>query len=158
MEPRRKSRFAAPNAPRNGALARIHILKKDCNLTEDQYRDLIYTLTNGQKRSAADCDDTERKRLVAHLALLARRLAPKAARPSRAARSPLNGPQKKVFALWKVLEAAGVVRSGEVRSLRAFIERQTGLSALEFCDNGACSSLIESLKAWAKRENVKLEH
>lgn len=65
--------------------------------------------------------------------------------------------KKKVFALSKTLESAGVVHSGEVRSLRAFVQRQTGLSALEFCDVQACSTLIESLKAWAKRSGVALK-
>lgn len=155
MEPlRKKSRFAAPNAPRNGALARIHILKGECRLADDEYRDLIQTLTNGQKRSAADCDHTERERIVAHLVTLKRALRPVGA---RAERKPLTGPQKKVFAIWKALETAGVIRNGEVRSLRAFVQRQTGLSALEFCDDQVCSTLIESLKAWAKRSGVELQ-
>jgi hypothetical protein len=153
MEPQRKPRARPANAPRSGALARIHILKAECRLTEDEYRDLIQTLTNGRTRSAGDCDHTERERVAAHLATLKRKLGGTTARPVRV---PLSGPQKKVFALWKTLESAGVVHSGEVRSLRAFVQRQTGLSALEFCDTQACSTLIESLKAWAKRSGVAL--
>lgn len=156
MEPLRKprARAGAANAPRNGALARIHILKAECRLTEDEYRDLIQTLTNGRTRSAGDCDHTERERIAAHLVKLKRSLRVKTARPDR---KPLTGPQKKVFALWKALENGGVLRSGEVRSLRAYIKRQVQIDALEFCDSQACSSLIESLKAWAKRSGVKLE-
>lgn len=156
MEPQRLPRARPANAPRNGVLARIHILKKECALTDDEYRDLIQSLTNGQKRSSGDCDDTERRRVAAHLDGLKRALAPSTGGAPRAARRPLSAPQRKVFALWKTLETAGVVRSGEVRSLRAFVQRQTGLSAIEFCDGKACSTLIESLKAWAKRENVLL--
>lgn len=160
MEPlarrRRVATNAAPNAPRNGALARIHVLKKECGLSDDEYRDLIQSLTNGQKRSAGDCDDTERRRIVAHLDTLKRVLAGGAHVATTRARKPLSGPQRKVFAVWKALESAGVVHSGEVRSLRAFVQRQTGLSAIEFCDGKACSTLIESLKAWAKRTGVEL--
>ena len=79
------------------------------------------------------------------------------AKSARSDRKPLTPPQKKVFALWKTLESAGVVNSHEVKSLRAFVQRQTGLSALEFCDVQACSTLIESLKAWAKRSGVALK-
>ena len=154
MEPLTRARARPANAPRSGALARIHILKAECGLTEDEYRDLIQTLTNGRTRSAGDCDHTERERVAAHLALLKGRLRPGV---GSARRKALSGPQKKVFALWKTLESAGVVHSGEVRSLRAFVQRQTGLSALEFCDVQACSTLIESLKAWAKRSGVALK-
>lgn len=156
MEPLRK-RPAKPNAPRNGALARIHILKKECGLTDDEYRDLIQLLTNGQKRSAGDCDHTERERIAAHLANLRGRLRPNAAQAPRAARKRLSGQQKKVFAMWKRLEAGGALRSGEYRSLRSFVHRQTGLSDLAFCDGQACSTLIESLKAWAKRLSIEVE-
>ena len=135
-------------------MARIHILKAECGLSEDEYRDLIQTLTNRRTRSSGDCDHTERERIAAHLVTLKRSLRVRGARPERKALSP---PQKKVFALWKRLESAGVVHSGEVRSLRAFVQRQTGLSALEFCDLQACSTLIESLKAWAKRSGVALK-
>lgn len=157
MEPLRKPRRASSNAPRNGALARIHILKKECGLTDDEYRDLIQLLTNGQKRSAGDCDHTERERIAAHLANLRGRLRPNAAQPPRAARKALSGPQRKVFALWKRLESGGALQSGEYRSLRAFVHRQTGLSDLAFCDGQACSTLIESLKAWAKRLSIEVE-
>ena len=155
MEPLRKPRARAANAPRNGALARIHILKAECRLSEDEYRDLIQTLTNGRTRSAGDCDHTERERIAAHLVTLKRSLRVKTARPDR---KPLEPMQKKVFALWKALENGGALRSGEVRSLRAFIKRQVHVDALEFCDDGACRDLIESLKQWAKRTNVVLEH
>jgi hypothetical protein len=154
MEPQRKPRARPANAPRNGALARIHILKAECRLTEDEYRDLIQTLTNGRTRSAGDCDHTERERIAAHLVTLKKSLRVKSAHLDR---KPLEPMQKKVFALWKTLESAGVVHSGEVRSLRAFVQRQTGLSALEFCDIKACSTLIESLKAWAKRSGVAMK-
>lgn len=153
MEPRSKPRRSAPNAPRNGALARIHILKSECKLSDDEYRDLIGLLTNGRTRSSGDASFEERARIVAHLQVLRRKLAPASA---RAARAPLSGPQKKVFALWKALENAGVVHSSDTKSLRAFVQRQTGLSALEFCNPQACSTLIESLKQWAKRSGVEL--
>lgn len=157
MEPLRKPRRATSNAPRNGALARIHILKKECGLTDDQYRDLIQTLTNGRTRSAGDCDHTERERIAAHLTKLHGCLRPQATQQPRAARKALSGPQKKVFAVWKRLEAGGALRSGEYRSLRTFVQRQTGLSDLAFCDGQACSTLIESLKAWAKRLQIEVE-
>lgn len=157
MEPlsKARARAGAAHAPRNGALARIHILKAECRLTDDQYRDLIQDLTNGRTRSAGDCDHTERERVAAHLVTLKRSLRVKGARADRKPLSPL---QKKVFALWKALENGGVLRSGEVRSLRAYIKRQAQVDALEFCDDAACRGLIESLKMWAARTNVRLEH
>jgi hypothetical protein len=155
MEPLRKPRARAPSTPRNDALARIHVLKKECRLTDDEYRDLIQTLTNGRTRSAGDCDFTERERIVAHFVTLKGALRIKGARPTR---QPLSPMQKKVFALWKALETGGVLRSGEVPSLRAYIKRQVQLDAIEFCGDGACRDLIESLKMWAARTGVPLEH
>jgi hypothetical protein len=154
MEPLRKPRARPANAPRNGALARIHILKAECKLSEDEYRDLIQTLTNGRTRSAGDCDFTERERVAAHLATLKRALRIKGLRPERKA---LSGPQKKRCLRYgkRWNRRAWCTRTRSRACARSF--NVTGLSALEFCDVQACSTLIESLKAWAKRSGVALK-
>ena len=161
MEPLRKR----PNQPegarkahRGNDLATIHILAAECGLIkpardgfakdDSDYRALVLTRSNGATDSAKALDFTQRAALIDHLRALKRALRVKTGKRERVALSPM---QKKVFALWKSLEAKGALRSSEWKSLRAYIERQTGVQALEWCDAKHCTNLIESLKAWGLR-------
>ena len=98
--------------------------------------------------SAKSLDFTQRAPLIEHLRVLKRSLRVAGGKRERVVLSPM---QKKVFALSKALESAGALRSSEWRSLRAYIERQTGVRALEWCDSKHRTNLIESLKGWGLR-------
>lgn len=53
------------SANRNKLLARLHCIKKERNLSDDEYRDILQARTG--KRSAADLDDAALARVVAAL-------------------------------------------------------------------------------------------
>ena len=61
--------MASPDA-RRSELARIHLLAKELRLSDDEYRDMIFTLC--RVRSAGDLDDAGRKQLIEHLAARAK--------------------------------------------------------------------------------------
>lgn len=175
MEPLRKPRARPANAPRNGALARvsdrgnelavIHIRAEVAGLivkarpgfakNDDEYRALVRTVSNNTTDSAKTLDSQQRQTLLGMIEAVCRTrgIAP----AKRRVYAPLSRMQAKVFALWKALDNAGVLRNAEVKSLRTFVRRQASVDALEFCDAAACVPLIEGLKAWAKRENVALK-
>ena len=148
----------ARRAHRGNDLAAIHILAVECGLIkpardgfpkdETDYRALVLTRSNGVTDSAKSLDFTQRAPLIEHLRVLKRSLRVAGGKRERVALSPM---QKKVFALSKALESAGAFRSSEWRRLRAYIERQTGVQALEWCDSKHRTNLIESLKGWGLR-------
>lgn len=59
----------AGTAARNAELAAIHIAKKDANMADDSYRDMLWAI--GRVRSAADLDFVGRRRVLDHLRKLA---------------------------------------------------------------------------------------
>ena len=60
--------------------------------------------------------------------------------------------ERKVWALWHQLHRDGVVRDASARSLRGFVERQTGgVSDLRFCNAVQLDAVIEALKDWQRR-------
>ena len=148
----------ARQAHRGNDLATIQILAAECGLIkpardgfpkdDSDYRALVLARSNGVTDSAKALDFTQRAPLIEHLRVLKRSLRVAGGKRERVALSPM---QKKVFALSKALESAGALRSSEWRSLRAYIERQTGVQALEWCDSKHRTNLIESLKGWGLR-------
>ncbi|WP_336973472.1 regulatory protein GemA [Sphingobium aromaticiconvertens] len=60
----------------------------------------------------------------------------------------------KIKALWWTLYWLGGVDDPDDRAISAFVERQTGVGALNFLDHRKASSVIEALKSWATRLGV----
>ncbi|WJY24644.1 regulatory protein GemA [Alteriqipengyuania flavescens] len=60
----------------------------------------------------------------------------------------------KIKALWWSLYWLGAVGDPGDRAISAFVQRQTGISALRFLDHTRAHSVIEALKDWLAREGV----
>lgn len=61
----------------------------------------------------------------------------------------------KIKALWWSLYWLALVVDPSDKALSAFVERQTGISALRFLDHAKSHAVIEALKAWLNREGVR---
>lgn len=61
----------------------------------------------------------------------------------------------KIKALWWSLYWLGALDDPGDRAISAFVERQTGVSALKFLDHRKAASVVEALKSWAERIGVK---
>lgn len=61
----------------------------------------------------------------------------------------------KIRALWWTLYWLGEVDDPNGRALDVFVKRQTKVSALRFLDHSNASSVIEALKSWAARSDVR---
>ena len=61
----------------------------------------------------------------------------------------------KIRALWWSLYWLGGIDGPDDHALSAFVQRQTGLSQLKFVDHKNAPAIIEALKSWLTRLNVK---
>ena len=134
--------------------AAIHVLKSKLQLTDDDYRALLRSLT--QKTSTKDMSDRERQQVRDHMQALAERMG--VAKPlqrrattfaqRKAAASPR---ERKVWALWNQLHRDGVVHNPSRAALNVWVEKMVHVSALGFANSAQLDTLIEALKEWQKR-------
>lgn len=154
MEPLLKAR-ATGQVHRGNDLAAIHIEATACGLIkpardgfprdDDDYRQLVRTLSNNRTDSAGALDHTERARLLAHLRTLKKSLGLHT--------GPL--PQwGKLRALWGELHKQNLVRTNTEPAMNAWAKAQPNggqKDSARWCNNDELSKLIEAAKAWLKR-------
>lgn len=140
-------------APTTNHIAAIHVLKSKLQLSDDDYQALLIHLTG--KASSKDMTTAQRSAVRNHMQRLAQRagvVQPTQQRTHAATAATASPKERKAWALWNQLHRDGVVRDASARSLRAFVERQTGgVSDLRFCNAVQLDTVIEALKAWQQR-------
>ena len=139
-------------------IAAIHALKGKLQLTEEDYRALLCTLTG--KTSSKAMSEAQQQQVREHMHNLAVRMGVATATRRR----PMSGQQfdqakrqaspreRKVWALWMQLHRDGVVKDTRRNALDAWVERQVGVSSLRFCTAAQLDTCIEALKSWQNRE------
>lgn len=130
-------------ASRRADLAAIHIGKKALFWTEDEYRDLLWTVC--QVRSAGDLDFAGRKRFLDHM----RACGFKDTKP--AGRAPLSPMQGKIWSLWQELADAGRIKERRMPGLDAWVHRQTGVHKMLWLNPQQQDQVVDHLKQWLKR-------
>lgn len=126
---------------RNPHLAKIHIARKELALPEDQYRALLVRIT-GQD-SASGLSDAKLQAVIAELGRLG--WSPRATFKPSGKRHVRH-----VFALWTELGRLGAVDATRP-ALRAFCQRQAGVSDPEFLSSQDAYKVTEALKAMIDR-------
>jgi len=63
---------------------------------------------------------------------------------------------RKIRALWLTLRDDGTLRDSSEAALNAFAKRQTGIDRLAWLDGEQAASVIEALKSWIEREDIKV--
>lgn len=152
-----------------GHIAAIHILKAQLQMTQEDYRALLVTLTGEDTCKGMSDKDLQTVRSHMHklavsmgVAKAASGAATYARRPFAKAK-PLEPMEKKVWAIWYALEAKGLVqvppsRQARAKALRAYVERQTGASDMAFLEAEKMVKLVEAMKKWLQRgEDEALE-
>lgn len=155
----------AAHATRTGHLAAIHATQKTLGLSTDDATALKLAVTG--KASAADMNEAQRRKYLAHLSSLQSRLQGQAAeiagyKPARPARPALqrtaaDGQDErwlKARALWAALARAGHVRIDTDAALTAYVKRQTGMDAWRFLNSSQITTVIEAIKRWCLRVGV----
>lgn len=134
----RKAVLSDPGRRRD--LAAIHVAKKQLGMEDDTYRAMLWSI--GRVRSAGDLDFAGRRAVLDHLKACGFRNT----RPQ--ARDPQS---RKVRALWLDLKGLGALRDASEGALASYVERVTGVKALQWLSGAQASHVIEQLKAWKKR-------
>ena len=146
---------AARASDRRAELARIHCLKRDLALDDDEYRSIVFVLTRAH--SAGDLDSAGRQQVIEHLSSLARRYdVDRRPRPKRPDVAPDREAQlRKLEALladagrsWAYLESA---KPGRL----SMVQRLCKVDALRFCTAQQLGKLIAALSYDAQRRAAK---
>ena len=148
---------------RNTLLARLHCLKRDQGLSDDEYRDILESRTG--KRSAGDLPERTLARLVGSFgAPVARGGAP---RPKHEWSWVDSAPAAKRPLLRKLImlaKEAGIARGGQVAYIEGIARQMSGTSAsagpvakpLQMCDEGDLWRIVQALAVFVgRREQQK---
>lgn len=127
---------------RPALIAKLHVAKKQLGMEDDEYRALLEKLTG--HRSAADLTEDQLHRVLARLRDAGFKSKKSAAPGSKAHVAHI---QK----LWADLGAMGALSDPSDAALRAFVQRQTSVSAPQFLNPKQANKVIEGLKGWIAR-------
>lgn len=131
----------------SGLLTKVQIARRQLGLAEDDYRAILARVTG--KTSSKGLPDGALEAVLAEF----RRLGwqPKAGKISGFGKPHV----RKIYALWKEAGIVGAVENASKEGLRAFVLRQTGKAAPEFCSPGDANRVTEALKAMIRRVEEK---
>lgn len=130
----------------------IHVARRDLDMADETYRDLVAKLASG-KTSSAQCSVPELERIIAHLKKAGFKVRkPKAAKPAERRPLATDAESSKLRAVWLLLHEIGATQSNTEASLAAYVKRMTGVDDLHFTRGNHKYRAIEGLKAWAARE------
>ncbi|MEW6330186.1 MAG: regulatory protein GemA [Pseudomonadota bacterium] len=153
---------------RRKELAKIHIAKKDLVLDDETYRTIVRTIGKAESGSAADLSPLGRARVLQHFRTKGWQSRKRDRQPKRATPAgdvlASEGQVGKIRSFWIQMAEAGAVKERSEQALRAWVksasrrhhEQHAGWSAPEFLPDWVAQKLIENLKAWARRCNIKL--
>ena len=145
---------------RTAELAKIHIGKKQLGMDRQTYEDMLWT--QGRVHSSADLDEHGRHQVIKHLeksgVVFTKRKQTKR-RPGNASTSQIA----MIHALWSNLSDAGVVKDKSEAGLRKWLQnttrshhaRRLGWTAPQFLPGNVAGIVIEQLKKWCDRTEVK---
>ncbi|BCR03468.1 GemA protein [Desulfuromonas versatilis] len=130
---------------RRRALAKIHIAKKELELDEPEYREMIAAVAPG-KESSGDLNEVELHQLLDRFHELGWR-----PRIRRAQKRPFVPMVWKARNLWLELHRRGQVRNPSWAALGRFAKRMTGVGDLRQLNERQAGVVIEALKQWLNR-------
>lgn len=139
-------------AARKRDLSRIHMLRADLKLSDDEYRDLVASLFDG-KRSSTDLAFEQRRSLIDHLVGLQKKYRLPVAKAKSSPRPVLSPTQRKMFSLWQQLADAGLVRDRKMSALQAWVTNEQKLDRWEWLTSSQERTVIEKLKSWLARRD-----
>lgn len=152
-------------------IAAIHVLKAKLQLSQEDYRALLVTLTG--EDSCKGMSDKDLQAVRSHLHKLAERSGvPQRPLPRNLPTHQQHKPgettrtgygrfntfktaspkERKVWALWHDLSSKGKLDNPSGSALQAWVKRQTDVDQMRFCTDAQMNGLIESLKLWSGRE------
>jgi phage gp16-like protein len=149
-------------------LAKIHIAKKDLVLDDETYRTIVRTIGKADSGSATDLSPLGRARVLRHFRFKGWNSRKHDRQPKRITPAgeilASDGQVRIIRSCWIQMADAGAVKERSEQGLRAWVRsatrrhhaQQTGWSAPEFLPAWVAQKVIENLKAWARRCDIKL--
>ncbi|WP_299072811.1 gp16 family protein [uncultured Paraglaciecola sp.] len=147
---------------RKALMAKIHIAKKQLNLDDDVYRDVLNHIT-GQS-SCSKMSDNQLKNVLDHFKNKGFKAKPKnGRRMSPNSSEPVKTPQiRKIRAVWITMHLHGIVRDNSEAALDGYVKRMSaqqnngkGVDAVAWLNGELAHKVLEALKAWHIREALK---
>ncbi len=147
----------------NRYLQLVQIAKRDLNMDDDIYRDLLQRVTG--KRSAKGLSDRQLSKVLDEMKRLG--FKPK---PTKQRKQTLTKAQaievSKMKAIWITMKKHGFIHDGSDQALNSFVYRMTGrlnklgIKRVEWLTPSLAESVLEALKNWHKRSAIKvmIEH
>lgn len=133
---------------KNQLIKLIHIAKRDLQLDDDTYRQLLITVTG--KSSTRDMTVPQLDTVLN--AMKKRGFKIKAAKKASSARPLDDSPQsRKIRSLWLEMADAGIIRDRSEAALVRWVKRETGIDSLQWLNSEQASAIIEKLKQWQRR-------
>lgn len=127
-------------------IAKVHVAKKQLGLSDEDYRAILKRVTGHS--SSARCSAGQLSHLLAEFKRLGF--------AAKGGTSGFGQPHVRlIYALWKEAGIVGAIDNPTKEALRAFVERQTGVSAPEFCAPAEANKVAEALKAMVTRAKRK---
>lgn len=139
---------ASAGVHRRALISKIKIAQAQLGLDDATYRAVIGRLFRG-KSSSTQLSDAQLGKLVDHFVTQGF----KPSRPRRAGVRPMaaGAIARKVRALWITLHQAGGIDDPSEGALASWVERTTGVAALQWLDGESGAKAIEGLKAMLRR-------
>ena len=145
---------------RNKELGKIHMGKKQLKMDRQTYEDMLWQ--QGHVHSSADLDESGRHKVIKHL----EKCGAQFTRRKRSRSATGNASENQISminALWANLATAGVVRDPSDAGLRKWLqnatrrqhERRLGWTSPKFLPGHVARNVIEQLKKWCERTEVK---
>ncbi|MEI7177514.1 regulatory protein GemA [Pectobacterium carotovorum] len=133
---------------KNQLIKLIHIAKRDLQLDDDTYRQLLITVTG--KSSTRDMIVPQLDNVLN--AMKKRGFKIKTAKKASSTRQLDDSPQsRKIRSLWLEMADAGIIRDRSEAALARWVKRETGVDSLQWLNSEQASVIIEKLKQWQRR-------
>lgn len=132
----------------------VQIAKRELQLSDEAYRDLLEEVTG--QRSSRGLDDAKLSKLVDRMKRLG--FVPRTKAPQPAAQHRYRSSEaSKILAIWITMFKQGFVRNGNDAALDAYVKRMTsqingaGVAKLAWLDSDQATYVLEALKKWHYR-------
>lgn len=130
----------------------IHIAKSQLGLDDDLYRDVLERTTG--KTSTKQMTIAQLEAVLDRFKQLG--FAVESKNKAGVKNLATDDQSRLIRHLWLLLYNAGEVRNSSELALASFVEKQAGVSALQFLSTDSASRVIERLKKWCDRKGVEI--
>lgn len=135
--------------PRNKLVQLIHVAKRELDLDEDIYREVLVQITGNN--SLKQMTDAQLQAVLDRFKQSGFSIKSKTGVNNLAS----DAQSKLIRHLWLMLSDAGEVRNSSELALSAFVKKQTGIDALQFLSTASADQVINRLRQWCKRANIE---